>query len=227
MNIIRKRTALLAVLLFISSLAGFADTVEAVPVLISAGPELISASVGTEVQMREMDGVMMVPLRTVAEALGFKVEWDAEAQAAEVSRDALWTRVTPEKNAYFFGRRAPEPLSHAPLAVDGRIWVPVEFFSVILQTAVEVQGETAVFWANEDIAIHHGVIRSVDITSQRVVQIGISYSETDETVDLILNTSSEHTVFQRRASLGESITVVSPPIMALSYLGQTAAILVY
>lgn len=88
------------------------------------------------------NGQTMVPLRVVAEAMGYKVTWNREANLAELSRGAHWVTVRLGADAYTFARMAPMPLGTASEVIAGRTFVPVSFFSELLpyQAAVNDKG---------------------------------------------------------------------------------------
>ena len=71
------------------------------------------------------NGVVMVPLRAVAEALGFNVAWNDELQSVNLSVAInLWIG----KDHFVVGRMAPVKLDVAPELTDGHIYVPFTFF---------------------------------------------------------------------------------------------------
>lgn len=88
------------------------------------------------------DGVAMVPLRAVAEALGCKVTWDSAERAAtinngiremtfDIGMDLYASIAAPETG--LIGMTSPIKLGAAPyLDADGRTWVPAETFEVMV-----------------------------------------------------------------------------------------------
>ena len=73
-------------------------------------------------------GEIMVPLRGIAEALGYEVKWEAETQ-----RIFLGVQISLEigKDAYNYMRVAPIQLGTAPELVDGKTYVPLQFFKEV------------------------------------------------------------------------------------------------
>ena len=75
------------------------------------------------------NGVEMLPLRTVAEALGFKVEWVDETQSIIISKDAFTATIrigTPEGGI----NKARLVLETAPILYGGsKTYVPTSFFA--------------------------------------------------------------------------------------------------
>jgi len=88
------------------------------------------------------DEIVMVPLRVVAEALGYDVSWNNELRSVQLGVGIhLWiggTEVT-------VGRMAPIELSTAPVLVNDMTFVPLDFFrNVLNQTAYVFEGQVVV-----------------------------------------------------------------------------------
>lgn len=84
------------------------------------------------------DDRVMVPIRAVAEALGFKVTWDGENKTVGFARLANNTQIQIGKDSYFFARVAPRELGIAPELTNGSTFVPLEFVSEILKAEVKI-----------------------------------------------------------------------------------------
>lgn len=87
------------------------------------------------------EGVTLVPLRKVAEGLGYKVSWNQEMYAAELQKEAQWTSVSVGKDSYFFAKMAPVSLGTAPVIMDDTLYVPLKFVTDILKAEVK-NGDT-------------------------------------------------------------------------------------
>jgi hypothetical protein len=75
------------------------------------------------------DGVIMVPLRAIAEALGYDVNWDSNVQGIRLGVAInLWVG----QDNYTVGRMAPIELGTAPVIVDDRTFVPMTFFREVV-----------------------------------------------------------------------------------------------
>ncbi|MCL1787906.1 MAG: copper amine oxidase N-terminal domain-containing protein, partial [Defluviitaleaceae bacterium] len=75
------------------------------------------------------DGIIMVPLRVVAEALGYDVSWNSELRSVQLGVAVqLWIGQTEAH----FGRMAPIALSTAPVIVESHTFVPMDFFRNVL-----------------------------------------------------------------------------------------------
>lgn len=75
------------------------------------------------------DNVLMVPLKDIAEALGYEVTYDEEAKTMRLGNA---TTVTVGENSYIVGRMAPIELNAAPELVDGELYVPLNYFTTVL-----------------------------------------------------------------------------------------------
>lgn len=79
------------------------------------------------------NGLDMVPLRTVAEKLGYTVTWDGNTQTVELVNGPRYTTVKIGENSYYFARVAPFTLEAAPVIIDNTTYVPVSFIERVLQ----------------------------------------------------------------------------------------------
>lgn len=81
------------------------------------------------------DGTKMIPLREVAEALGFKVTWNAKTKSVEVLKGVNWSTLTIGRNNYNFARMLIR-LESAPIIVEAKTYVPISFAEQVLQAQV-------------------------------------------------------------------------------------------
>jgi len=82
------------------------------------------------------DGKVMVPLANVLRQLQFDVTWNGKHKTADISKGALWSSISLNKDSYFFGKKAPRKLGTAPEMRNGHVYVPLEFLSDILNLKV-------------------------------------------------------------------------------------------
>lgn len=147
-------------LLGAAALPAFAADPES-PMVVSPGPEVIAPApeedlaapgfaIEVDGEQADVRACVMVPLRDVAEKLGFTVTWDNGV--VTVTGAERYARLTVGENQYF---AAPTqegmlgaslfPLSCAPYVVDGSTYVPVELFDVLLgceEGTVTLEGNT-------------------------------------------------------------------------------------
>ena len=86
--------------------------------------------------IKEIDKVTMIPLRLVGESLGYEVTWNQETKTAELVREAQWTAVTIGEDKYNFAKMLVE-LGTAPVIIDSKTYVPLNFAEEILKANVE------------------------------------------------------------------------------------------
>ena len=154
-------TAVLSLsLLGAAALPAFASDPES-PMVVSPGPEVIAPAPEEDLAAPgfaiEVDGeqanvraCVMVPLRDVAEKLGFTVAWDNGV--VTVTGAERYVQLTVGENQYF---AAPTQegvmgaslfsLGCAPCVVDGSTYVPVELFDALLgceEGTVTLEGNT-------------------------------------------------------------------------------------
>lgn len=85
----------------------------------------------------KQDSHVMMPLRAVAEKLGFKVEWNSERQGITLDNKEVNTTVYIGKDTYYMassfaiGMSAPTPLGAAPVLKNDTTYVPAEMFDIL------------------------------------------------------------------------------------------------
>ncbi len=115
-----------------------ANTDAELPVLISAPAEVDVAPV---INGATVDGVpvvvendiVLIPLRAVAETLGYTVTWVEDGQVITLEKGPQFIQMAIGEDSYAFSRRAPQSLGTAPVLVDDcTTHVPVSFISDII-----------------------------------------------------------------------------------------------
>jgi len=79
--------------------------------------------------------IAMVPLRAVAQALGYDVSWNRELQSVQMG---VAIHVWIGRAEAYFGRMAPIALGAEPVNVDGVVFVPHDFFRNVLGRVVYI-----------------------------------------------------------------------------------------
>lgn len=144
-------------------MAAFAEE----PMLTASAPAVISSvQVGDEALDLSghtpyiENGHVMVPLRAVAEKLGFQVTWDEAKQGITLDNHEVNTTVYIGEDTYYMassiaiGMSAPTPLGAAPALRGDTTYVPVEMFGILCgQDAYTAKDGSIVFAAEEDVQI--------------------------------------------------------------------------
>ncbi|WP_429371577.1 N-acetylmuramoyl-L-alanine amidase [Paenibacillus sp. DS2015] len=98
-------------------------------------------SLPEKVEIENLDGNVMIPIRVVVENLGFKVTWNQKSQSVKIEqRDKVVQLVVNDLMATVDGKQ--ESLNAAPLLRKGSVVVPIRFVSE--QMGMEVD------WNNVD-----------------------------------------------------------------------------
>lgn len=84
-----------------------------------------------------VDGNVIIPLRAVAESLGYNVIWH-EDKSIELMRGAHYITLSIDNDAYTFARMAPMSLGVAPKLINSLTYVPVNFVSDVMQLNAEI-----------------------------------------------------------------------------------------
>lgn len=75
------------------------------------------------------EGVIMVPLRAIAEKMGFEVVWEEETESVRLG-NAISLQIG--KDYYTVGRMTPIELGAVPVLNDARTFVPLTFFKEVV-----------------------------------------------------------------------------------------------
>lgn len=223
--------------------------VTAVPVLISTNPsenlpmlidydttlteqtfQVISdgTAVTYDVLSQNINGVTMLPLRHTLETLGYSVNWNSSTMSVDIIKGARFTSITLGENRYFKNKMAPISLSAAPIAINGRTMLPLEFFYETLDEVFVVDSNDVIF-KDDMMAKHAGFVldMSQDETGLVTYTIVSDLEQTDLEFQTIIHTNQFFTYTQKQVSEGDFITALCSPVMTMSIPGQTSAYVIY
>lgn len=108
-----------------------------VPYTVLVNGEAINA--GDAVEVLEKDGMWLVPVRAIAEKMGLEVKWNAELNAISVGTTPMGATFNIGENSYTKARMMPQTLSSAPVVEAERTYVPVDFFTEILEAQISIE----------------------------------------------------------------------------------------
>ncbi len=188
----------------------------------------LDETIEMDVAPQLVDGKVMVPLRSIAEALGYEVTWNGETGMVELFNGARYTAVTIGSNSYFVNRMAPSPLSSEPVIVEDRTLVPVEFVTDILGYGIVLE-EGVMTIMDEPFTTLTGYIMLMEQLDD-YYKVYVAPREGDdielwETTVLIV---SDDTIINREPlKIGDFISGVHLPVMTMSIPGQTSAVVIY
>ena len=128
-SMIETATAIKIIVLYEDAVA-LPETIPDAEIDVAGWPILVDGKqIDAPAVYQNADGIVMVPLRAVAEALGYDVNWDSNMRSVRLGVAVnLWV----DKTEVHVGRMAPITLSTAPQLVDGSVFVPLEFFKSAL-----------------------------------------------------------------------------------------------
>ncbi len=183
-------------------------------------------------------GTEMIPVRVVAEELGFSVNWNNKLRQVDIQKDNLITSLKAGENYYFFARMAPIKLSHAPENKDGVMYVPMEFFKEVLKEELIIVGnDLAVIKTKveeikkEDMEIT-GYVKDIHIdenTENVSILLGVDSSELN-LEEIILHLVDETKIEykdrddeMKSIKVGDKIEALTPRYMTMSLPPQTTS----
>ncbi len=100
--------------------------------LIAAGKEIGAVSYDSEIK------TVLVPVRAVAEAFGYDVSWDGDLRAVTVGTVQMGVNFRIGENSYKKSKMTPFVLETAPVIINDYTYVPLSFFSDVLEADVTV-----------------------------------------------------------------------------------------
>lgn len=185
-------------------------------------------AIEADVEIQEINGITMVPLRAVAEAMGYTITWNNETKSVEILQGPRWTSVIIGENRYFRNRMAPWELSSGPIIVNSRTLVPVEFFADILGHSIEVDQKSINFLEVEAV-IHSGYVKVIttDETGTKTITLTSDFASDDMMLQVIIHTSDAYTFYQKEFVEGDYVQVLGSQVMTMSIPGQTSGYIIY
>ena len=133
---------------------------------VSAAAENFSDSIRVNGTALENTGIVhhenteMIPLRAVCEALDFEVIWDGEAERIELVKLPVYITCTPYEDGYTFAKTAPMKLGVAPIMIEDKTYVPINFIDEILmgEYSKGEDGVVDISWGeekgNEEVSVY-------------------------------------------------------------------------
>ena len=177
------------------------------------------------------NGTLMIPLRTVAEALGYDVTYKKENKTIELTRQAHWIVVKLDEDLYSFGKMAPINLGTIPAVSKGRTFVPLSFVTEILNLDVKQENRNVmniISGNKEELPFIVGKIASLTkVTDGVKVELDNEKKGYDKiflTVDsetTIINPITNEKVASENLKVGERIRGFYGPVVAESYPPQS------
>ncbi|WP_289141096.1 copper amine oxidase N-terminal domain-containing protein [uncultured Brevibacillus sp.] len=172
---------------------------------------------------------VLVPLRPVAESLGFKVAWNEQVKAAEVQKGAISSYAKAGEDRYPFAKMY-KTLGAEPRLLNGSTYVPVAFVDEILQAEVNVSDSavTVVDEEAEKAPVRTGTITNINKTENGKMSVLIDGYQTGIILHLDEKTkitdAAGKELKPEDLKLGMEIDATHQKYMAMSMPPQTGAI---
>lgn len=181
-----------------------------------------------DVKPQVIDQKVMVPLRAIAEALGYEVIWNNTTRSVDLIQGPNFTTVYIGQNSYFKHRMAPRELSVAPVIIDGRTLVPMEFITEILGYGF-TYNDKQVTLDDEPLTTLSGYISDIQVLDDyRMVFVAPRKDDDVEMWEQTVLIVTEETMINRGPlAIGEMIHGVHQNVMTMSIPGQTSAVIIY
>ncbi len=135
-NLFKKTVVSIAALSMLAT-AALADTPATIPAEpdteISAAAEAAAPIAPINTPYETIDGITMLPLRSIAEHFGYMVEWFDESQSVTITKGPKQISFSINEDMYALSRMAHQPLGAAPVLVNGdTTYVPINFFTELV-----------------------------------------------------------------------------------------------
>ncbi len=86
--------------------------------------------------------VLMLPLRSIMENIGFEVEWQAETKSIQLSKGTLKTEISLNQAEYVDFEGKSVDISVAPELSGYRTFIPIDFYTSIIGLVSNVEGQS-------------------------------------------------------------------------------------
>ncbi len=201
------------------------ESVDVLPAVVEDGAMerayVSNGGVVDGVSVVDIEGIWMMPLRQVAEGLGYTVTWNDEAYSIELIKGAQYITMAIGQDAYAFSRRAPQSLGAAPyLYNDCVTYVPVNFVTEIID---------GYYTINEDGTYKMVVPVSVTAVTVNEDNLVVKDNITEEEVIVFIDENTEITDGVDALSLADIkadmvLGIEYGPAMTMSLPPQTTAV---
>lgn len=165
---------------------------------------------------------LMVPLKDVALAFGYKVKWHQSNQSIELINGARFITVYSHDNQYVFGKMTPKKLSEKAMFYNGSTYVPLDFiseffdgYSYVTSEMIEIQSKI-----NDQISTGNMVVESI---KDNIIYVKIFDGEGH----VLINEGTTYSVYGSKEiitlkdlKVGDTLKVTHPSIMTMIYPPQ-------
>lgn len=172
------------------------------------------------------DGILYLPLRNVAEALGYEVKWQQETKTVILKKDGLSISLGIGQNEYkatdASGHERISSLSASPKLETGHTFIPAEFVPTFLGQLVTLDGPHIKISA-EEFHVSWGFVLSSEKDALTIGQTKKSALEESH----VLTLSPQSLIQASALKPGDYVVAITSLISAKSLPPQTPTHMVY
>lgn len=99
---------------------------------------------GVTVSILNKDNASYVELRKPLEEMGFEVIWKGHDKPIEIRRDNKLSTLSLRNKSYVDFNGENEELEVAPSLIEGKTYVPIDFFSKVLKMSIEIKDDNLI-----------------------------------------------------------------------------------
>ncbi|KAI7278299.1 hypothetical protein KC345_g6019 [Hortaea werneckii] len=168
----------------------------------------------------------LLPLRTVADLLGFKITWNPVTKAVDMNKGNLYTTVKSGEDRYVINKMYTS-LGTAPLTKADKLYVPASFVSEVLHQTMTVEGNSIVITSVVEYPKETGVITAIrnsgDNSSIQIKGTGTSGLVLNVSGDTVFNKADGTTLALTDLQLGMTVEAEHAMFATRSLPPQTPA----
>lgn len=184
---------------------------------VFAAPEYIDID-GTVIETTDYNGKCLIPVRAVAETMGYQVQWAADTKTVVLVKDAHYITFTIGIDGYTFAKIAPMPLGCTPVIIDDTAYVPFEILTEIMNVDGSYVDDGFVIKSNVESS--KAVITSVDngnfqVEDEAIGQVILVVNDDTSLLDCDGNVISSQDLKVNNVIevvYGEAMTMSIPPL---------------
>ena len=90
----------------------------------------------------------MIPLREVCDAFGYKSIWNVTSYSVQIIGKNLTANVFVNRNNYIKNNQSPQTLESVPQIKNGKVYVPISFFTEYLNLLYSVDENGTITFTN-------------------------------------------------------------------------------
>ena len=168
------------------------------------------------------DDTTFIPIKVVAEALGYQVKWFQEDRHVELIKGARFITIKTTENYFTFSKMAPIKLSSPAFIKDGTTYVPTDFVSEILGGGVyENEGKIEIYSEISDKVSTGGFV----ITSIEDQKIYTTLNGGEAHIllnkETLIKDHADHQILTLDdLKVGDTLKITHPSIMLMIYPPQ-------